>query len=150
MAEPLEIGAAEFDWLERTLRLSDFLSLRAIDDLRAQLPSLELRSYAAGEEIVREGESGTDVFLLLEGSLSVSRKRAWFGSKTVGRLESGALFGEVGFLVQSPRSATVTASAASKIFRLGAADMQRLLSQNPRFAQQLAALAKERQQKLKQ
>jgi CRP-like cAMP-binding protein len=150
MAENLEIGPAEFEWLQTKLRLADFLPIRSFDDMKVQLPTLELRLYAAGEKIVSEGDTDTDIFIVFEGTVEVKRKRSVIGSKTVGRLSSGAVFGEVGFLVQSPRSATVSASGAAKVFRIGASDMERVVQRDPRFAQQLAALAKERQQKLKE
>jgi CRP-like cAMP-binding protein len=148
MAETLRIGQAEFEWLQKALGLSDYLSIDSIELLRQKLPSLELVGYAGGEEIVREGEPGTDVFLLYEGKAVVRRKRAWLGSKKLGDLGPGSLFGEVGFLAETARSATVSASGAAKVFKFGADDMRRVMDDNPRYAKSIAQLAKQRLQKL--
>jgi CRP-like cAMP-binding protein len=150
MAETLRIGPAEFEWLQQALRLSDYLEIDSIETLQTKLPSLELLGYADGEEIVREGELGTDVFLLYLGKAVVRRKRAWawLGSKKLSTLGPGAIFGEVGFLAETVRSATVAASGAVKAFKFGSDDMRRVMDDNPRYAQTIAQLVKERLQKL--
>jgi CRP-like cAMP-binding protein len=150
MAETLRIGPAELEWLQQALGLSDYLEIDSVEILRTKLPSIELIGYANGEEIVREGESGTDVFVLYEGKAVVRRTRAWawLGSKKLSTLGSGAVFGEVGFLAETARSATVSASGAAKAFKFGADDMRRVMDDNPRYAQTIAQLVKERLQKL--
>jgi len=147
MPKEKPLTQAEVDWLDRMLGLRDFLPVDSPEALKASLPSLTLLACAKGEELVREGEQGTELFILYKGALSVRRK-GWLLSKEVGRLAPGDIFGEVGFLVQSPRSATVLAAGEGEVFRLESSDMEKVLNENPRLARKLSEQAGERMSKL--
>jgi GNAT superfamily N-acetyltransferase len=65
---------------------------------------------AAGEVLMREGERGDDMYLILEGAVEVSRNLPR-GRRVLTTLGAGQIFGEGAFLLGTPRSADVTALA---------------------------------------
>jgi hypothetical protein len=67
-----------------------------------------------GEKIILEGEIGTDLILVGEGSFEISKK-----GHTLSYIITGETAGEIGFLLQeAKRTATVTALEKSIIFRI--------------------------------
>ena len=86
-------------------------------------------AVAAGDRIVREGEVGTDFYLILEGEAVVSRA----GSK-VATLGPGQYFGELAVLDHAPRNATVSAATPMKLLTLGAREFSAVLDEIPGLA----------------
>ena len=62
--------------------------------------------YAAGETIVRQGDSGRSLFVVVRGEASV---RLAGTDGEVARLRNGDVFGEMSLLTGEPRTATVLA-----------------------------------------
>lgn len=62
---------------------------------------------AAGDPIIRSGDTGDEMFVLLSGSAEV---RGSDGAEPLALLEKGDVFGELGFLAQTPRTAHVVAA----------------------------------------
>jgi len=83
------------------------------DDLRAFIRSGRLRAYEPGEVLIKEGEYDCWVFFLITGKLEIIKN-----GKPVGGLQrNGDMFGEMGIIDGSPRSATIR--AATKVLVLG-------------------------------
>jgi len=68
------------------------------------------RHVDVGDVIVREGDAGTEFFVLASGSALVRR-----GGDVVASLEPGAYFGELALFDPAPRNATVTATAPATL-----------------------------------
>jgi CRP-like cAMP-binding protein len=68
------------------------------------------RHVEVGDVIVREGDAGTEFFVLASGSALVRR-----GGDVVASLEPGAFFGELALFDPAPRNATVTATAPATL-----------------------------------
>ena len=77
------------------------------------LKIVEERSYEAGDHVIREGEIGADLFLLVRGSLQVTKDGV-----ELNQLSPGKHFGELALISDQKRSATVTASEDSLILRI--------------------------------
>ncbi|MGQ0613102.1 MAG: PP2C family protein-serine/threonine phosphatase [Planctomycetaceae bacterium] len=81
--------------------------------------------YRAGETLVREGEPGVDMFVLLAGSCDVH-----VGGEVVSRIPPGDLFGEIGSLGGGVRTATVLAREAVEVLRLPSPGLRELLARS--------------------
>src|SRR5687768_9289108 len=68
----------------------------------------------AGKVLMREGESGAEMFVIASGSVVVER-----GGREVVRLGKGDVVGEGALLSEGPRTATVTTAEPSTLFVLG-------------------------------
>lgn len=89
--------------------------------------------FDAGEVIFREGELGTEAYLLEEGRVRLIKKvRGTERSLMV--LKPGDLFGESALLVGAPRSSTAIALSTGLALALDQATLQNLLEHNPAIA----------------
>jgi len=114
------------------------------DSLRQALPTLTLLAVPAGAPIIREGEVGTDVYVLVKGDASVRRKRWLFFDREIARLRAGDFFGEIAFLVPTVRSASVVAMGPCEVFRVVSDDLKSFLERNPALREKLEETARER------
>ena len=91
------------------------------------------RDVAAGEVVLRKGDTGTEMFLILEGAVEVTESPR--GQRRVlTTLGAGQLFGEAAFLMATPRTADVTAIADSQLVVLDVAGFERLGEAHPKVA----------------
>jgi len=68
----------------------------------------------AGRVLMREGDSGDEFYLVLEGSVRVDR-----GGATVATLGPGQFLGEIALVDHGPRTATATCETACRLLVLG-------------------------------
>ena len=93
--------------------------------LEALAKNFEVLSFKKGEVIAREGDQADSFFVVEEGRVKVS-KRA-----DVLELGPGAHFGEIGMLLEAPRTATVTAATDCRILALSVAALDTALVAAP-------------------
>ncbi len=88
---------------------------------------------APGEAILRKGDVGDELFLILDGAVEVTESPR--GQRRVlTTLGAGQLFGEAGFLMQSPRTADVTAITDTQLVALGVEGFAQLGESHPEVA----------------
>src|ERR1700759_3913008 len=90
-------------------------------------------AFKAGETIIREGEEGDTAFFIVSGMVNVA-----VGSgnqiRTVGRLETGEVFGEMSLIDPGPRSATVIAASDTECLAASYQDFVAAIEENPERA----------------
>ncbi|HWY25575.1 MAG TPA: serine/threonine-protein kinase [Nevskia sp.] len=96
----------------RSLRFFDSFSDEEINEI---LNASHLQTYAAGAEIVREGEIDSAFYLIARGNAEVRK-----GTTLIDTLMKGDCFGEIGFLTATRRTATVTAASQVLTLRVSA------------------------------
>ncbi len=93
----------------------------------------EVRHYPAGEMIIREGDVGSEMYVVLEGDVE-ARQRREEGSTRLRQMGIGELFGEVGPLSGSLRTADVVAVADTRVLVLSWERIERLTRRFPILA----------------
>ena len=85
--------------------------------------------FRAGETIIGAGEPADRVLVLAEGTAEVLRDGG-----VVRRLGRGALMGEIAFLIETARTATVVAASECELLSLPFANFREFLLAHPRGA----------------
>jgi CRP-like cAMP-binding protein len=88
--------------------------------------SVKVLSFDESEAIVKRGDKGIGIYLILEGSAEVRR-----GSRALARLSIGQFFGEMAIFDRQLRSADVIAVRPSKVAILSEADFWRFAESEP-------------------
>ena len=104
--------------------------------LEAFASQMQHRRFRPGEAILTEGETGSELFLLLEGQASVFKKTSEGDEYKVALLksESRPFFGEGGLLDTEARSATIRADSEVECLVLSKAAFEHLCLQRPDWA----------------
>ncbi len=71
--------------------------------------TLETRSFRSGDVVFREGDPGSEIFIVKSGLVEISREVEGEGRTTLAFLGEGNLFGEMALVDNSPRSARAVA-----------------------------------------
>jgi predicted GNAT family N-acyltransferase len=87
----------------------------------------------AGDVVLRKGEGGTAMYLVLDGAIEVRDSRGG-KARVLGTLGAGQLFGEAGFLMNTPRSADVVAITDTHLVVLDQPAFAKLSAQHPAVA----------------
>lgn len=107
----------------------------------ALLQHSQRRPLAAGETLLRQGDAPDALFIVESGRLTALLSQG--PDEAPLRLESmctGALIGEIGFVLDRPRSADVLADVDSSVRVLDRATWQRLSADEPQLARALGSL----------
>jgi small-conductance mechanosensitive channel/CRP-like cAMP-binding protein len=117
-------------------------------DLRHQIAAASpMVVYGSGETVVRQGEGGQSMFVILSGTVSVQLEPS---RKEVARIEPGGYFGEMSLLTGDPRTATVLAVGDVTVVEIAADLFRRLASEHPEAIEKIATAAAIRRVELEQ
>ncbi len=86
------------------------------------MQAVEVRVFAHDERVIKEGDRGDELFIVLQGIVRVSR-----GGETLTRLGVGEHFGEMALIRSVPRSATVTSDGAAELISIRRQDFFEIL-----------------------
>jgi len=95
------------------------------EDVRSLLDALEEQAFAAGQQIVREGDAGEAFFIVREGEVKCTAKKS--NAEVSRRLKRSDFFGELALLSSAKRAATVTAVVPTTVLRLERLAFERIL-----------------------
>lgn len=84
------------------------------------------RAIPKGTVIIREGDEGDELFILIEGSCEVKNSGV-----RLAELEAGSSFGELSLVDRQPRSATVSALEPCRVLVIRATDFEKLTLSGP-------------------
>jgi CRP/FNR family transcriptional regulator, cyclic AMP receptor protein len=90
---------------------------RNLDEMeRAQILIIgDVRSYSAGDVLFREGDPGDGLYLIVKGSVRIS-KMSITGEEALAVLEPPAFLGEMALIDESPRAADGIVNEDSVLF----------------------------------
>jgi CRP/FNR family transcriptional regulator, cyclic AMP receptor protein len=92
-----------------------------------------------GKVLTREGQSGSEFFVIVDGEVSVTKN-----GQEIRTLGPGDFFGEIALLEDTPRTATVVAKTPLRFFVLTRRSFRSLLAHQPELEQKVLAALEER------
>lgn len=107
MSAPVKFPAGE---LAKRLKHVSILGSLSGAQLKNLAEWTEVTAFEPGETVVRQGEAGDSLHLILEGSAEVRR-----ANRRLAQLSAGQFFGEMSLFDELPRSADVVALEPSKM-----------------------------------
>lgn len=105
------------------------------------------RVYAPGEPIVRKGQEGNSMFVVISGGVKVQIPEAGY-QKTLNHLGPNDYFGEMSLLTGEPRSANVIAEVETEVLRIKKEALKPIFENNPDLVGSICELIEERRQLL--
>ena len=92
-----------------------------------------------GKALTREGQSGSEFFVIVDGDVSVTKE-----GQEIRTLGPGDFFGEIALLEDTPRTATVTAKTPLRFFVLTRQAFRSMLAHQPELEEKVVAALEER------
>lgn len=96
-------------------------------------PSDRTLQFAAGEFIFREGDLGTEMYIVHEGRVEILQN-LMDEPRQLAVLEKGDFFGEMSILEELPRNATARALSEAKVIVIDGATFDSMLRANPEIS----------------
>lgn len=109
--------------LLRSVPLFSGLGKKEIERLGQLTDSVD---FPAGRVLMRQGDLGSEMFVVVSGKVAVERD-----GKAIGERGPGAVVGEIALVSHMPRIATVTALEPTRVFSLGHPEFHALMDEMP-------------------
>ncbi len=123
-------GGDEFYEVLSKVPIFQDLSRREFEHIREVLHT---RSYSPDEAIVREGDMGVGMYVILSGEVAILHEEADGSTVELATFREGDFFGDQVLLDQSPRTATAVAREPTKAVGFFRPDLLQLIQSHPRI-----------------
>jgi len=110
--------------------------------------SSRMRVYAPGEAIVRMGQEGNSMFVVMRGSVEVQISQGGT-TRVINKLRENDFFGEMSMLTGEPRTATVVAVEETEVLRIDKDAIKPIFEANPELVSSISEMIEERRELLK-
>ena len=111
--------------LLRNVPLFSGLSTKELMSLSRLMDEVDLKP---GTVIIREGNTGGEFFIVIEGIVEVKR-----GGRRLARLGAGDYLGEIALIDHGPRTATAIVETPSRLLVLASREFHSMLASDPRI-----------------
>jgi|GEM_PF-339745 len=132
---------------DRLNRVSIFMPLSE-DEIEKLANASTSRVYAPGETIVRKGQKGGSMFVIISGAVKVQIPERDY-QKTINNLAENDFFGEMSLLTGEPRTANVIAVAETKVLRIDKDGLKPIFESNPTLVDSICEQIEERKELVK-
>jgi PAS domain S-box-containing protein len=129
----------------KLLRKTPIFSTLDSNSLKKIWEFFKERTYSSDEVLFKEGTLGDTLYIIKEGAIKITRS-AKEGEEESSRAlrREGDIFGESGFIDESPRPATAQAIKTTKVFQLSRSDFLTILNNHPLVAYQIVKVLSSR------
>jgi hypothetical protein len=133
---PLGSHVREEELMERLLALKQvpLFSQLSLEQLEAVQQITREVEYLANEAIVKEGDSGGELYLLIEGKVRIFKDYGTLKERSLSTVSAVSYFGEMAAIDDEPRSATVVAAVRSRMLCLDGESLKDLIRQMPEIS----------------
>ena len=100
--------------------------------------------YTENETVIRQGDSGDTVFLVVEGSVEVVKEKEDGTKRVLDRIDTGDAFGEMALLEGSGRSATIRTLKPCRFLTLHKQEFNETVMEYPGIALKICAVLSRR------
>ncbi len=114
------------------------------DEFMAVVGKLAPIEVPMGGMIIREGEKGDSIFIIVSGEVSIFRRDEDKNEVWIANLGEGSFFGEFGYFSGQKRFASVKAVEDTALLEIGRADIESIISGHPRVREVLLKFYKDR------
>lgn len=127
--------AESVEWLSNVAFFEGFSD----DELHRVLDLSEQVEAPAGTVLVDQGDTGTDCFVIVDGTASV-----YVRGEHVASSGPGSMVGEMALIDHRPRTATVAADTDMKLLRFRTKSFRTLLDEMPKASERVMTLLRSR------
>ncbi|XP_033639838.1 potassium/sodium hyperpolarization-activated cyclic nucleotide-gated channel 3-like [Asterias rubens] len=129
--------------LRSLVKKAEFLSKCSPSFVIDLIEKLHFEVYLAGDVIIKAGSRGNAMYFIEHGTVKIC-----VDDRVVGTLQDGDHFGEISLLIDERRVASVLADSTCDLYRLGKADFEDVLEENPEMRGIMSEVAKDRLRKI--
>ncbi|MBK8096011.1 MAG: mechanosensitive ion channel [Planctomycetes bacterium] len=119
------------------------------EELAALARDAVQQDFGRGERVVRQGDPGDALYVILAGTAVVSITDEQGGEREVARLARGEFFGEMALLTGEKRSANVTAVEDLEVLVIYKEALSAMMARRPELAQEIAEIVEARRHGLR-
>ena len=109
------------------LRYMEIFETLADDSLRDLSALLKLKEYGSNKVVLKKGDPGTNLYIVLEGKVAVISD----DGQTLSEMGMGEIFGEMSLLSGEPVTTTIHTRAKTKLATLSSKDFKHVLNKYP-------------------
>ena len=132
------------------LRGIDFLSPLSEDEITKLAQNGGSLFFSTGETVIKEGDDGDSMYLILKGEVDVSIHVKRGETKSVATLFEKDFFGERSMMTGEKRNATITALKDSTLFVIDKENFKDVISDNQEILKQVSEILSRRELELKE
>lgn len=112
----------------KEIKLFNELSITEIERI---LEIAKVKDFKAGQVIIRENEAGKELYIVIKGSVRISKLVSTGETITFTILKENNFFGELSLLTQKPHSATAEAVEETTVMVINKTDFEKFIEITP-------------------
>ncbi|MCG5056346.1 MAG: Stp1/IreP family PP2C-type Ser/Thr phosphatase [Myxococcales bacterium] len=126
VSEAQEVRSEELTQRIEVLRHMPLFRYLTYREIMRVLNVTEVADYDAGQGVLKEGEPGDELYIILRGKLKLHKENTF-----ITHLEPGAHLGEMALVDRSPRSVSATAEERSRLLVLRRREFYEIIRKHP-------------------
>jgi CRP-like cAMP-binding protein len=103
-----------------------------------------VRFFNQGAVIFKEDADGSEMFIIIQGTVEIRKSTGPSSSKILTTLQKGDMFGEMAIIEKQPRSASAIAVQPTRVLVLNEKLYDNMIGTNPDFARKMNKVLSER------